>query len=415
MIFLAVFAAAVFAYTLVSKWVDRVATAPMMFTLAGILAPFLVPALRAPDYHISRYLWVAEAGLVLLLFTDATRTDLSLLARIRDLPARLLGPGLLLTIGLGVLVARLLLPGLEFWEACVLAAVLAPTDAGLGQVIVESPRVPIRIREALNVEAGLNDGLAVPFLLFFMAMIEAGGGPTEASITLFVGEQLGLGILVGAGVGLAGGWGLRLASRAGALSQSFAPRGLLALPVLCFLIADWLGASMFIAAFVAGLAAQWAYHTAGRHAVELADQGGHLLNLAVFFLFGLTVERAWRYMEPEFVLYALLSLTVVRMLPVALSLWGTGLRRPTTLFIGWFGPRGLASIVLGLVFVERELHTPGDSTVLGVVIATVLLSILLHGLSARPGIAWYARRLADFPPGAPELGGEAARGRRDAI
>lgn len=402
MIFALVFTALMFGYSLLSERIERYATAPLCFVLAGMALPTLIPEFRSPTYHLTRYLWVAEAGLVLLLFTDATRTDLSLLRRIGNLPARLLGPGLLLTIGLGSVAAVLLFGGLTLWEACIIGAILAPTDAGLGQVIVQSPRVPERIREALNVEAGLNDGMSVPFLLFFIAMLDAAGGANTASLVRFVWEQLGLGILVGIGIGLAGGWLLDRAVRGGWMSQDLVPRGVVALPVLCMVASEAVGASMFIASFVAGLTVQTRFREAGAHAVEFTEQWGGILNLAVFFLFGLVVDRALGQLEPVFGVYALLSLTVVRMAPVALSLLGTGLSRATSLFMGWFGPRGLASIVLGLVFVEQEIHTAGESTIHGVVIVTVLASVLLHGLTAQPGITWYAGRVARLPAGAPE-------------
>ncbi|HMU61967.1 MAG TPA: cation:proton antiporter [Gemmatimonadales bacterium] len=400
---LLVFTGLMFAYSLVSARVERVATAPLVFVLAGMVVPLLIPELRSPEYRLTRFLWVAEAGLVLLLFTDATRTNLSLLRKTKALPARLLGPGLLMTIGLGALLAGLLFGHLSFWEACIVGAILAPTDAGLGQVIVQSPRVPERIREALNVEAGLNDGMSVPFLLFFIALLDVAGGASAASLATFIWQQLGLGVLVGAGIGLAGGWLLQRAVRTGRVTPELVPRGVVALPIFCVIAAEAVGASMFIAAFVAGLATQTQFHEAGSHAVDFTEQWGGILNLAVFFLFGVLVYRVLGRLQPIFGVYALLSLTVVRMLPVALALLGTGLSRATGLFMGWFGPRGLASVVLGLVFVEQEIHTAGETTIQGIVIVTVLASVLLHGLSAQPGIAWYARRVAALPPGAPEL------------
>lgn len=403
MSFILVFTLLMFGYSLVSERVERFATAPLVFVVAGVLVPALMPEFRAPGYHLTRFLWVAEAGLVLLLFTDATRTDLSLLRRIRDLPARLLGPGLLLTIGLGAVVALLLFGQLSIWEACIVGAILAPTDAGLGAVIVQSPRVPERIREALNVEAGLNDGLSVPFLLFFIAMLDAASGNPTAGLVRYIWQQLGLGVLVGAGIGLAGGWLLQRAVRDGWMSTELVPRGVVALPIFCLITAEAAGASMFIAAFVAGLAVQVRYREAGAHAVEFTEQWGGILNLAVFFLFGLLVYRVAGRLQPVFGVYALLSLTVVRMVPVALALLGTGMSRATSLFMGWFGPRGLASVVLGLVFIEQEVHTAGETTIQGVVVATVLASVLLHGLSAQPGISWYARRVAALPPGSAEL------------
>jgi len=392
MTILTVFALLVFVYSLVSSPVERIATAPIVFTLAGYLTPGLFSEFRSVEYRLENFLWVAEAGLVLLLFSDASRTDLRLLRQIRNLPVRLLGPGLLLTIVLGALLALFVFNQLSFWEACILAAILAPTDAGLGQVIVQSPKIPEPVREALNVEAGLNDGLSVPFLLFFMAMMQVAGESGETRLEIFIGQQLGIGALVGGAIGLAGGWLLQLASRTGSIGKIYVQRAVVALPVLCFIAAEHFEASMFIAAFVAGLTVRATFGTAGKHAVDFAEQWGQLFNLAIFFLFGILLDRAITQLEPGYFLYGLLSLTVVRMLPVALALRGSGLDRNTVLFMGWFGPRGLASIVLGLVFVQREINSPGETTIHGAVIATVLLSILLHGFSARPGIEWYAKK-----------------------
>lgn len=403
MIFLLAFSALLFVYSLYSRPIERFATAPLVFTLAGILAPEVFPELRSTDYHLSQFLWVAEIGLVLLLFTEATRTDLGLLRRIRGLPARLLGPGMLMTIALGALVAHLLFPNLLLWEACVIAATLAPTDAGLGQVIVSSPRVPERIREALNVEAGLNDGLAVPFLLFFIGMLGVASGGHGTSLARFIGEQLGYGVLIGAGVGWIGGRLLERANRAHHVSLPFVPRAVVMLPVFCILLCEALEASMFIAAFVAGLAVQTAFPKAGGHAVDFAEQWGQLFNLSVFFLFGLFVDRVGAQLELVHFAYALLSLTVVRMLPVAVALAGSGLSRSTKVFMGWFGPRGLASIVLGLVVAHHKIGTAGEPTIHKAVIATVLLSIVLHGLSAQRGIAWYKGSIDALPKGSPEI------------
>jgi len=291
---------------------------------------------------------------------------------------------------------------LSIWEAGILAAILAPTDAGLGQIIVNSPRVPMRIRQALNVEAGLNDGLSVPFLLFFLALVQAGPVGDKASLTQFVVEQLGYGVLVGAGVGLTGGWLLNLARRRELMAESLKQLGVVALPLFCVLASEATGASMFIAAFVAGLAVQVGFKEAGLHSVEFAEEWGQLLNLSVFFLFGLIVARDWQDFTVAHVLYAVLSLTVVRMLPVALALIGTRLNRATVLFMGWFGPRGLASIVLGMVYLEHETHSPGEPTIRLAVMATVLLSIFAHGLSALPGIHLYAAKIATLDASAPE-------------
>jgi NhaP-type Na+/H+ or K+/H+ antiporter len=260
----------------------------------------------------------------------------------------------------------------------------------------------MRVRQALNVEAGLNDGLSVPFLLFFMALAAAKIEGGAASLLQFIGEQLGLGVVVGMAVGLVGGWLLRAATRRDWLAESFQQIAVVTLPLLCLALAEMVDASMFIASFVAGLAIQIPFKDAGKHSVEFAEEWGQILNLAVFFLFGMVVVRDWAQFTPATWVYAILSLTVVRMLPVAVALLGTRLSLPSVLFMGWFGPRGLASIVLGLVYLEQELHLPSESAIRATVMLTVVLSIFAHGLSAMPGISIYARKVAALNSSAPE-------------
>jgi NhaP-type Na+/H+ or K+/H+ antiporter len=403
MTLLAVLIALVFLYGLVSARLERtILTAPILFTAAGVAANAVLPALPRHADDMEVLLRVAEIGLVMLLFTDASRTDLVVLKNIRSLPVRLLSTGMLLTLLLGAVAARLVFPGFSLWEAGILAAILAPTDAGLGQIVVSSPRVPMRVRQALNVEAGLNDGLSVPFLLFFMALAGAGAGGRSASLTRFMVEQLGFGALIGVGIGLGGGILLRWASGRGWVSESFLPLGVATLPLFCMVTSEAAGASMFIAAFVAGLAVQVGFREAGGRGVEFIEQCGQLFNLTVFFLFGLLLARAW----PEFgwavAAYAVLSLTVVRMIPVAIALLGTRLSRATVVFMGWFGPRGLASIVLALVYLQGQAHLPGENVIRLTVMATVALSIFAHGLTAIPGIDLYAAKVAALGAGAPE-------------
>jgi len=253
--------------------------------------------------------------------------------------------------------------------------------------------VPEPIREALNVEAGLNDGLSVPFLLFFIAMAAAGTEGREASLLQFVGEQLGIGVLIGGVVGFGGGALLEVARKRNWMATAYRQFGVVALPVLCLLFSQALGASMFIAAFVCGVAAQTVFHDVRHHSLEFAEDWGQLVNLSVFFLFGMLIAKSWGDFDAITLLYAVLSLTLLRMLPVAIALIAARLSAPTVLFIGWFGPRGLASIVLGLVYLETEKHLPGEGTIRIAVMLTVLLSIFAHGFSAHPGIKRYARSL----------------------
>ena len=400
---LLVFFALLFVYSLASRRLERtVVTAPIVFTVAGMLMfPSLAGILRAGGTP-NILLHVAEIGLVLLLFTDASRTDLKVLHSIRNLPARLLSTGMLLTILLGAVVGKLVFPELSIWEAGILSAILAPTDAGLGQVVVTSPRVPVRIRQALNVEAGLNDGLSVPFLLLFAALSVAHIHGPGRSLVHFIVEQLGIGMLVGLAIGLPGGWLLDMAYRAKWMTQPFRQIGVVTLPLLCLVMSDLTGASMFIASFVAGLAVQIRFKEAGQHSVEFAEEWGQFVNLGVFFLFGMAVVRDWSRLTMASWGYALLSLTVVRMVPVAVALIGTHLSAASVVFMGWFGPRGLSSIVLGLVYLEQQVHMPGEHPLRYAITATVALSIFAHGLTAVPGIDLYARRVALLDPATPE-------------
>lgn len=406
MIALAIFVFILFLYSLLSERIERtVLTAPLVFTVAGMLMFPFKPEFMRLGVNSQVFLRLAELGLVLLLFTDASRTDLKILRNIKSVPARLLSIGLVLTVLLGAVAAKLVFPYLSLWEAGILAAILAPTDAGLGQVIVQSPRVPIRIREAINVEAGLNDGISVPFLLFFMSIAGAKIEGRMESLIQFILEQLGVGVLIGVAIGFLGGSLLALAHRKQWMNKSFQQIALVALPLLCMLVSERLDASMFIASFVAGLAVQMQFKEAGKHSIEFAEEWGRLFNLSVFFLFGLIVVGTWLQFGRWAWFYAVLSLTVVRMAPVAGALLGTHLSAASMIFIGWFGPRGLASIVLGLVYLEQELLLPGEPTIRVAVIVTVFLSIFVHGLSAMSGIDLYARKIASLPPTAPEYQG----------
>ncbi|MDD2739849.1 MAG: cation:proton antiporter [Methylomonas lenta] len=407
MIFIAVFLLTVFLYSLVSRRLERtVVTAPIIFTLAGMLL-YSLPSVSISDLVLERhgFLWVAEIGLVMTLFTDAAHISFKHLITNRSLPFRLLTTGMLLTILLGAIAAVMVFPGINVWQAGILAAILAPTDAGLGAVIVNSPKVPLRIREALNIEAGLNDGLSVPFLMCFIALVLESSEAAPALLSRFMLEQIGYGSLIGFSIGAVGGWLLELACRKKWMAAPLQQLGLVALPLMCVLASEASGASMFIAAYIGGFAVQICFTDAGKHSVEFTETWGQLFDFFVFFLFGVLVAQASTQFDFTHLIYALLSLTLVRMLPVAMALAGSGLSRSTVLFMGWFGPRGLASIVLGLVYLEQELNIPGEATVKLAIMMTVLLSIFAHGFSALPGINIYLKRIAGLHPSAAEFKG----------
>jgi NhaP-type Na+/H+ or K+/H+ antiporter len=324
------------------------------------------------------------------------------------LPLRLLGIGMPLTIALGTFVATLVLTDLTFWEAAIVGTVLAPTDAALGQAVVNNPRVPIRIRQALNVEAGLNDGLSVPFLALFLTLAVAEEELQSASYWIrFALEQVGLGVLVGVGVGLAGGWLVSWASKREWMTESFERLVLLALAIIAWALADQIGGNGFIAAFVGGLVVGPTVERVGEQLLRFTEAEGQLLNLSVFFVFGVLVIGLIQPLSWQVALYALLSLSVIRMLPVAVSLAGTHLRSVSVLFMGWFGPRGLASIVLGLIVVSEAPLLAGREEIELVVALTVLFSVLLHGITAAPLSATYARRVEEMAADAPEKRGAA--------
>jgi NhaP-type Na+/H+ or K+/H+ antiporter len=396
MILITVFVSSLFLYSLVSRLVDQrtIITAPIIFTVVGGLAAMWLTSGEGGSLEI--FLAIAELGLVLLLFVDASRVDLNLLKSAGTIPTRLLTVGMLLTIGLSMMAALILLGDLSIWEAGILAAILAPTDAGLGQAIVTNPIVPRRIRESLSVEAGLNDGLAVPFLLFFIA--QAGAGHGDGLFHLFV-EQFGYGVVAGLLIGLSGGWLIKVARNRDAISHTFQQLGFVALPILCMLACEAIGGSMFIAAFAAGIAMQFSSseNSAGL-SMEFIEDWGQLINLTVFFLFGTICITSWQQLELIHFIYAGLCLTVLRMIPVYIALIGTGESTTTRLFIGWFGPRGLASIVLGLVYIEHSAEHTVSPTITLTVIATVVLSIFAHGLSAKAGAKWYGRISVDHSP-----------------
>ena len=404
---LAVLAAVVFAFGLVSRRLEgTVLTAPIVFVLIGaILGP---AGLGLIEFELDDHtvLLLAEIALALVLFTDAASTDLSTLRQNEGLPLRLLGIGMPLTIALGAAAALLLLTDLTFWEAAIVGTVLAPTDAALGQAVVSNPRVPLRVRQALNVEAGLNDGLSVPFLALFLTLAVAEEELQSASYWIrFALEQIGLGVLVGIGVGLVGGWLVSLASRKSWMADPFQRLALLALALISWALADQIGGNGFIAAFVGGLAVGPTVEHVGERLIQFTETEGQLLNLSVFFIFGVLVIGLIGPLSWEVALYVLLSLTLIRMLPVALSLFGTHLRSISVLFMGWFGPRGLATIVLGLIVVAEAPLLTGREEIEQVVAMTVLFSVLLHGLTAAPLSAAYARRVDRMSADVPEKRG----------
>jgi NhaP-type Na+/H+ or K+/H+ antiporter len=396
---LAVVAAVVIVFAAGSRRVERSFVTPaMFFVVAGVVIGSDVLGLvdLQVEGHVFRSL--TELTLTLVLFSDASRVDLGALRREYAVPTRLLGIGLPLTIVVGAAIAAGLLGVLTFPEALVLAVVLAPTDAALGQAVVTDERLPSSIRQGLNVESGLNDGICVPLLFIVLAIAEAdsGGMSTHGAISLVL-REIGYGVVGGVVAGVVGALLVRAAVR----HRLAEPVWLRLLPAACaalaYGLAIGLGGSGFIAAFVGGLTFGSLRGAGARELSSFIEESGELFGALTFLLFGVAfVVPFLRDLTWEIGLYAVLSLTVIRMAPVAVALAGRGERAATKAFVGWFGPRGLASIVFGAILVE-DADLPHTRTILVAVAATVVLSVFAHGLSARLLVDHYVARLLPNP------------------
>ena len=391
----AILAAFLLIYSAVSGRVERSwLSGPIVFTAAGLLlGPYGLGVVRL-NLSAGGLRTLAELTLAMVLFTDAANADFDVVRRSIGIPERLLLIGLPLTIVLGYLVAMVVLPGIAPLEMALLAAMLAPTDAALGKPVVTNPSVPPVSREALNLESGLNDGICVPIvvvLLGFAVETQIEHATMIHAIRVVV-EELGIGALVGLMLTWLTAVMLRFAQRLGWISEHWAEIPIVALAAACFAAAQTAGGSGFIACFVGGLLLSGLRQ---RHQEELlrgAIATGEALALLTWIAFGVgALGQIIGRLTWSTLLYALLSLTVIRMAPVLLCLAGTGLRVADKLFIAWFGPRGLATIVFGVIVLNEKL--PGNDTIIAVAGATVLLSIITHGVTANPLVKAMAGRL----------------------
>lgn len=399
-----VFALILLAYGLYSARLERSIVSPqMVFVAAGILLSLDIIDLVDFQLEYNVLLFLGEVALVIVLFTDAARIKVSVLKLNESLPARMLIIGMPLTIAAGIGTAVLIFSGLTFWECAIIATVLAPTDAGLTQAVVNSRRLPGSISQTINVESGLNDGIATPVLFLFLALAVSQETIEPADYWAnFILRQIGLGVFVGLAIGVVGGWLVSQASGRGWMTDSFKWLSLPVMAITAWVLADLGGGNGFIAAFTGGLGAAWVSHGIDESLVGFSDTGGQLLDFAVFFIFGTIAIDEIGALDWKVLLYAVLSLTVIRMVPVAISLLASGLRLPSVLFLGWFGPRGLASIVLGLIVLDQAGSLDGVQRMADIVMATVILSVLVHGISVNPLIRRYGRYADGLPPGSAE-------------
>jgi NhaP-type Na+/H+ or K+/H+ antiporter len=401
-----VLAILVFVFGLGSRKFSRsVITAPMAFVAFGlIMAPGVCESLGLGELfgeleHLDSTIHLlGEITLVVVLFTDAAQIQLRPLIKGAAIPSRLLLIGMPLTILIGAGIAYLFFDGLGIWELALLATMLAPTDAALGQAVVTSDKVPLRIRQGLSVESGLNDGIAVPLVLIFASLASMGHGMEEEAMTgiecaTFAGKQIILGPLAGILVGAVGALLMTKAIKRGWMEHAYREFAGITLAMIAFAGAGYIGGNGFIAAFVAGLVVGNSTKEVRKNLYDFAEAESQLLMLATFFLVGLVlVWEPLNHASWQVWVYAALSLTVIRMLPVAISMIGLGVQRSTLGFLGWFGPRGLASVLFSVLVIE-ELPVPHSEEIVQIVIITVLLSVFAHGITAAPLSSIYAKIL----------------------
>jgi NhaP-type Na+/H+ or K+/H+ antiporter len=367
----------------------------MVYTVLGLILSGRVLGVISLDLEDEIIQIIAEVTLILVLFTDASRIDVRRLIRHYTLPTRLLALGLPLMMILGTMVAAMLFAEFTFWEAAVLAIILSPTDASLGQAVVTNPRVPVRIRQTLNVESGLNDGIAMPFLLLALNLAVAEESPLgqihflERALTLIV-----LGVLAGIIIGFLGSRFIEWGQKSGWMSREFQKLSTLALALLAYGVADLTGGNGFIAAFVMGVIVTNTFSMDESETIyefaEISVQG--LIMLTFMIVFGaVMLPLALDKLDFTMLLYAVLSLAVIRLLAVGISLIRISVKWVTIGFLGWFGPRGIASIIYIFTVLEEDLVN--EALIYNVVMLTVLISIFAHGVTAAPLAKRYTHRI----------------------
>lgn len=390
-----VLAAFAFLYSIIASRLERTpVNGALVYLFAGLICGTAGMEILVLDIDAEGIGLLAEVTLALVLFADSSNANLGVLRQVKAIPTRLLLIGLPLTIAAGFAVGLLIFDQLTFIEIALLATMLAPTDAALGQAVVTNKTVPDSVRESLNVESGLNDGICVPVLLIFLALAAGDASSDESAHTVIAlpFQEIGFGIGVGVLMATFGSFLVIFCGRRGWISGSWTGIPVTALAMLCFALSQWMGGSGFIGAFVGGLVFGWLIkgHDVKEKLLHGAEGMGNLMSLLTWFVFGaVAFGHGLQNVTWQVITYALLSLTIIRVIPVVLCLGGVGIRMDSKLFIGWFGPRGLASIVFIVMVIGTDL--PGGDTLRAVVTLTVAMSIIAHGLSAIPYAAWYAR------------------------
>jgi NhaP-type Na+/H+ or K+/H+ antiporter len=377
-----------FLFGLVSRLSGRsLVTGPMFFMGVGILLSPLGFNIFEFQYEAPAIRMIAEVALIIILFIEASKIRVTRLGKtLSGIPARLLLIGLPLTMALGTAVAWVMFPSINIWLIALVALILSPTDAALAQAVVKNKNIPARIRESISIESGLNDGIVLPLILVCIAVLAEGSQVIDYSgrWLYFMALQLGLGPIIGGLVGLVGGKIVDKAVAKDWMEPTFQNLAAISLALLAYAFAELVHGNGFIAAFFSGLFLGAKTPVVRERIQEFGEAEGKMLSLFIFLILGLVgVPAAVPHLDGVMLLYAMLSLTLIRMVPVALSLLGSGLDRSSVIFIGWFGPRGIASILYLLIAVG-ELGAEGYRQAISVIVITVAISTVLHGISAVP-------------------------------
>ncbi len=383
---LAILAVFAFLYSTFAKGIEQTwVSGPIIFTAFGLLLGPLGAGVLTLDVTNQTLRTLAEITLALVLFSDAASANLSALKKSVRIPERMLIIGLPLTILLGFTVGVLVFDEFTVYELAILATMLAATDAALGKPVITNKAIPVRVREGLNIESGLNDGICVPILFIFIALAvstKSDAGSMKHALQLVI-EEIGIGLAVGLSLAAMAGWVLTLSAKYDWLSETWMQITVFALAVACFAGAQSIGGSGFIAAFSGGLLFGKITKQHKKYLLRATEGTGDAFSLLTWAVFGSAIiGKVIGHLSWPIVLYSVLSLTLVRMLPIFISLAGTGERIRTKLFLCWFGPRGLASIVFTLIVLNENLA--GGKMLGTVVVCTVCLSIIVHGVTAIP-------------------------------
>ncbi len=381
-----------FLYAVVSRRLSTtMVTGPMLFVTVGLIIGSSGAGLLDVEIDHEGITLLFEATLAVVLFSDATAINSSNWRKEAAIPGRLLSWGLPLTILFGLAAAVVMFTELDLWAAGLIAVILAPTDAALGQAVISNPRVPQAIRQGLNVESGLNDGIALPIILVLLAAAEeSASGGSFGTLLSFIGQELLIAAVVGIAIGWIGGTALVHAAKRGWVASLWVQIGAAALGVAAYGLAVFLDGSGFIAVWLTGLLLGRITRKELEEVSGFSETLGSALTMISFLVFGTVIlgtvlaDLTW-----QIAVYAVLSLTVIRMIPVALGMIGSNLNRVSVLYLGWFGPRGLASIIFAGLVVEGS-EIPHASLIVTVAMVTVGVSVYAHGATSWVGSESYA-------------------------